>query len=353
MVKAMYPRYFLQTQTWADFWLKTQVDFPGHHAYVIPNPESYIIYEYPWHFGIKMWYVPKLFVNPEGITSQDEFKSIVKPLLQQLFKKARDHKVDFVKFELDSQPFEIVGIKQDKVYDFIENLTLFESIQKSKKTLQFLQTSTIDCSDLKGKTNIISKQKFDSKTLREWYDANKVFWKQRNNNIQRYTKKSIDNEWLVSTEKTKANFEKFYQVYTHTKDRQNFAIHSKDYLQKLYTEKFSRVIILSDAKGEAQCVWLGIMSEQTLTYHSGGNTNHSFTHKGQYLAHLIALIIAQEENLNYYDLGGYDPNLGFGKFKEGYRGNIRTFPGPFDVVLNPVKYYLVHGLMWLKSLFKG
>jgi lipid II:glycine glycyltransferase (peptidoglycan interpeptide bridge formation enzyme) len=355
----MYPRYFLQTQNWAEFWLQAQSNYPGHEiikdSLVYKSQVlDYFIYQYPYHLKSSFWYLPKVYISPELIDSENDWVELLSLLLKQVSTKAKEADIDFLKFEVDPQAGYTQSLLDEDISASILQLEIGYKIKKSSKKIQFLQTSTINCSDLqvlqKDSQETLQSQNFEASSLQTWYQKSLQFWKARNNKIQRYTKKSLTQDWSVSTVKDQVNFEKFYKVYGYTKTRQNFAIHPRDYLETLYENEFSRVIILSDETGEPHCVWLGYQSENTLTYLSGGNTKESFKKQGQYLTHLIALMMCSQENLEFYDLGGYDPKLGFGKFKEGYRGHIRTFPGPFDVILNPKKYWLVNTLMKVKNI---
>jgi lipid II:glycine glycyltransferase (peptidoglycan interpeptide bridge formation enzyme) len=92
------------------------------------------------------------------------------------------------------------------------------------------------------------------------------------------------------------------------------------------------LITLSDENGP-QSVWFGVSFDDTMYYLYGGNTEVSFKKYGQYLVHLVATEIIARENLKKYDLGGYDSTKGFGKFKDGYRGEIVHALGPIDIIL--------------------
>ncbi len=311
-----YPKYFIQTESWAQFWLDASL--PKHSFYSLADGEKSIIaYKYPWHLGQSFLYVPKALHLTENLQNQ----------LIKLGKKLR---ASYIKIDFDDQ------------CDDLNRIYIQPKFKLSKKTLQFMQTMTLDTSKITLPEKLLNKHTPTPSKLKEFYTQNiPHFWQQTNQNIRRYTKKSCDQQWIISTEKSPENFASFWSIYSQTKDRQQFAIQPKSYLQKLFNQGFSRIIIIKDSENTPQCVWLGLSTENTLTYLAGGNTDYSFEYHGQYLAHLVATLICSQEKLPFYDLGGYNPDLGFGKFKEGYRGDIRTFQGPFDIVLRPIIYSCV------------
>jgi lipid II:glycine glycyltransferase (peptidoglycan interpeptide bridge formation enzyme) len=254
-----------------------------------------------------------------------------------------DASIIFLKVDLDDALVAKLGISKDHIES---NFKYHFSYQKSYKSIQFLETMTLDLSP------VIDTQIPDLSlpSLRDFYTQNQNFWSSTNQTVRRYTKKSLSQPWHTSAAKSEQNFAAFYEVYTQTKDRQNFAIQPRSYLYKLFQKEWCKCIILSsDQTGKAECVWLGIESDKTLTYLFGGNTDYSFSHQGQYLAHLVAVQQASQLGLDYYDLGGYNKALGFGKFKEGYKGQIRSFYGAYDFKLRPNLYNLITPFLQLRA----
>ena len=193
---------------------------------------------------------------------------------------------------------------------------------------------------------------FSSSVLSQFFVNTRQFWSRTNENVRRYTKKSLQSGWNISADKTDENFEAFWHVYQSTSDRQQFFTHHKSVVQNLMKYDFSRIIILRDQNNQPQSVWMGIVSDSTLTYLYGGNTPDSFKNYGQYLLHLVALKMTSDEGLQYYDLGRYDPEKSYSKFKENYHGTIRNFLGPIDLIISPVKYYSINFLIRVVKFLK-
>ncbi len=86
-------------------------------------------------------------------------------------------------------------------------------------------------------------------------------------------------------------------------------------------------IIVIHHKKIAVAAWLGICNNNTLYYLYGGATERGFELNAQYLIQLCAFKLAARLKAQYYDLGGYDPDKGYGTFKECFHGEILNFPG--------------------------
>ncbi len=337
----MYPKYFLQERKWADFWLESSKSGHSLESFKTEDGEEILIYIYPWTMGFKLAYIPRFYSRANNLNILNKrLKSVLKDL-------KRDPKIVFLKLDFDDRLISNLATSQSH----LESNFLFHfSFQKSYKSIQFLQTMTLDLVSINNpQSEVLSLQE-----LQDFYQQNTEFWSQTNQTVRRYTKKSLVQPWTISTAKTKNDFEDFYKIYNQTKDRQNFAIQPKEYLQKLFDKDWCHTIILrSTETNQPECVWMGIVSEDTLTYLYGGNSDYSFSHQGQYLAHLVATSLAAQADLKYYDLGGYNPTLGFGKFKEGYKGSIREFYGAYDFKIKPAIYNLITPLLALRSWLKG
>jgi FemAB family len=342
----MHEPYFVQTQKWATFW---QLANPNNHSYFWIEVKKdnfslkFLVCSYPWHLGQKFWYSSKggtltnlenKIINDWSSISKLQLKNLFLELVTKINSQAKDRKITYVKYDFEEELITKLGLDNNQLLDLLIKGGNPKTIM-SNKIIQYLATMTLD---LKNVKNVEAVEVYDKESLTILWENTQDFWKLTNNNVKRYTKKSLDKGWIISTEKSTINFEKFYQVYNYTKDTRGFAIQSKVYLEKLYAQDFSRIIILSDEKGEPHCVWFGIQIGNTQTYLYGGNTQKSFDNYGQYLVHLIALNLGLIKKLEFYDLGGYDPNTGYGKFKNNYKGDIRIFPGVFDMPINQTKF---------------
>jgi len=348
-----FPKYFITQTNWANFWLAAN----GQNHRIISieieaSLEPVIIYEYPWELGQKFWYLPRLFL-PQNL-DQNQVTIYLKKLIEKINIESLNRNPVFIKIEFDDQLSKTLGLENNSDFsEFISQKLKLKNTKKNTKTIQYLQTITLDLRPILDLKTDQKSDDFSIKTLTNFYHNSQSFWKNTNENIRRYTKKSLTQNWRIETAKTEQNFLVFYKIYNQTKDRQNFAIQTETYLKTLFNQEFSRIIILYDEFNQPQSVWFGITSDQTLTYLYGGNTAVSFDKKGQYLLHLVAVKMAVDLGLNWYDLGGYNSKLGFGKFKENYRGIVREFFGPLDIIYKPLKYNFINFLISFSKLILG
>jgi lipid II:glycine glycyltransferase (peptidoglycan interpeptide bridge formation enzyme) len=326
--------YFLQSSQWATFWKS------AHDKHHLTEEFSYMVdgiafkaigYTYPWHFGQSFLYFPRFCViisatNP----TQHEIQINLNKFLNHIIHTTHQKNYSFIKLDTGFDFQQATGINTIK-----ELMALIEKTQPnvsiSRKSLQYLSTMVFDSTTL--------QEKNDSQTYLDFYLNNKEFWCKTNENVRRYTKKSCSQNWLIETSNTFENFEKFWLIYQQTAKKHDFGIHSKHYFETMMQHTFVRLITLSDENG-VQSVWFGVVFDDTMYYLYGGNTESSFKKYGQYFIHLVATDLISKEGLMNYDLGGYDANKGFGKFKEGYRGNIVTALGPIDIILKPIHHPL-------------
>jgi Acetyltransferase (GNAT) domain len=350
--------YFLQFTDWTKFWERVN---GGEHKVLQfeVSSESFTlstaVYQYPWYLGQKFWYVAKGGVlkdlktgrinNWSDIESQD-LEKLFWELNQKIHNQAKLQGICNIKADWEEGLTNRLGLENNlDLLKFYK--TSYSGAKISNKIIQYLQTMTLDM------TLIPQGKAFDLSQLLEFYDYSKPLWNTTNSNVKRYTKKSLTLGWQISTAKTDEDFEAFWQVYSATKDRQAFVTQTKEYTRQLFDQDFSRIIVLRNADGEPCCVWQGIVFGNTFVYLSGGNNQFSFDNYGQYLMHLVAVWMGYCEGLEVYDLGGYDKTKGFGRFKENYKGQIRTFLGDIDIPVDKLKFGLIDGGISLVKRVKG
>jgi lipid II:glycine glycyltransferase (peptidoglycan interpeptide bridge formation enzyme) len=336
--------YFTQTQAWSDFFVDANTSDHGVFEIDVDGYKTYI-YIYPWFLGQKFLYIPSGPIlkeyNQENI---DKFAS-------ELKKFALILKVTFIKFDLSPKMVEF--LKENGSDDQIASLkhTLsphFNNILKSRKRLMYLSTILLDSKSLN-----ISEDEITTETLPLFYEQNSEFFGKINSGHRAKTKKSLNQGWQITTDKTEDNFDYFWQIYQQTATRQSFFTHKRDYFYRLFQTDDSRLIILSKESGKPEAVWFGYSDKNSLIYLYGGNTSTSMNNFGQYYIHLAALMMAKKENKEYYDLGGYDSKEGYGVFKERYKGQIIDFGGPYDLVLQNSKYQATEAAIKTIKTFKN
>jgi lipid II:glycine glycyltransferase (peptidoglycan interpeptide bridge formation enzyme) len=376
-----YPKYFLQNQIWVDFVTQALGDdhkilkFRQNLSHSDLNLEVFV-YQYPWHLKQSLWYIPRFsgFTDKlqnafneaiiaenenEILTLQKLLQTSFIELLQKVIVGAKKHNITFLKLDFDDQLCMFLGIKDSmELVTFFKNQGLAYKLNISSKIIQFTGTMTLDLEKLENlqlQNQIKQADSMDFLTdgLKNFYELNSKQFLKWEKNTRRLTKHSLEKGWRVSVSKTTQNFEGFYELLYKTSKRQNFGIQPKSYLENLFNQNFSRLITIKDKYNQIQGAWFGIVTDQTLTNLYAGNSDLSLKDNGQYLMHLVAIKLALDENLKYYDMGGYNPKLSFGKFKQGYKGDCRFFLGPIDIILKPYKFQTSNLIIRMAKIILG
>lgn len=375
--------FFLQSRQWSDFWIQANPKDHKKHE-VIHQFAGYrlqaIIYEYPYFFNTSFFYIPKgpilLQLNTAKFTefpkskkeeinenqlNEDLLKDELKKFYAKVVQLAKENQILFLKHDFDETVSKYAGFQNNRqIKDFFEK-ELKQKALLDVKSLQYLQTIVLDCRDIrllpskqivtdsdKVRSPIsIHSQDLNNIDFQKFFELNNDFWKRTNQNVRRYTRKSLQKNWHINIDKTPGNFEDAWKLLNQTGQRQEFHLHTKEYLETLFNQDFSRVIVLRDQNGLAHACWIGIILNRNVVYLYGGNTEYSLKNYGQYLLHLVVTWIVAAENSNepdkvrYYDLGGYSEEKGYGKFKQNYRGETKSWLGPVDLVYETWKYHLI------------
>lgn len=343
-----YPPYFLQTRDWLDFW--KQASGSGHDFQLFEKGclQAYI-YEYPWHLGQKLWYLPKAPVLVDSqYCDKESIERNFQQLIQQVIEQAAKSSISHIKIDFDDTISNLIGLHTPK--DFESYLRLKMPNLKNQLNLKARKIQYLQCTVCKIKDLI--KPEADQ-NLVDFYNNTGEFWATTSERVRRYSRKTLklleEGRYTVSTDKSEDNFAAFWKVHKHTADRQGFGTQSLEYLRQMCFSPMGRIIIIRDMEGRPQTVWLGVADSSTLYYLCGGNTDLALKEHLQYLLHIAALKLARLNGLQYYDMGGYDPKSGYGQFKDGYRGRLREFVGPVDIIINPTVYFPIHTLLNLKN----
>jgi hypothetical protein len=308
----IFPPYFTTSSSWSDFWIQAHHDLidsfeiAGERVYAWKGPLSQIF-----------WYIPHL-----GHT-----QVITPAVIKILTTEAKNQKVCWITTELDDTHTILPEISTQW--------------RPALKKLQYAQTITLPAAHWHYEESLVVFAAKNTPCTAQWSAT-----------ARRKLKKSLTYGWSISTTKDAAALAHFLELYHETARRQVFAIHPDEYYTTLFENPHSRIIILYSPQNTVAACWFGFVSTDTLTYLYGGNNAESLAHDGQYIVQLAALQQCAQEKLMWYDMGGYEQNTGYGRFKEGFHGILRTFEGPFDIVINTTIYTALSTLSRVKKILK-
>lgn len=143
----------------------------------------------------------------------------------------------------------------------------------------------------------------------------------------------------------------YLNLYFETTTRQNYLGHSRDYhrqvWQTLKKAGMARFLIAS-FEGKPLTAWMLLNFGNKLYYPYGGSSNKFRELMHSNLVAWEAIKLGKKLKLKYFDMWGAlgpdadpkDPWFGFHRFKQGYGGSLVEYIGTFDLVLNPLIYYI-------------
>jgi lipid II:glycine glycyltransferase (peptidoglycan interpeptide bridge formation enzyme) len=347
--------HFTHSSTWAEIWLKSKGQ---PHTYFVFESQGLrlIVYQYPLIRDQVFWLINSFGQLLDIPVNADHLTLVMQDLVSQAKSKKN---VVFVK----------TYFNPDFVESIFESITNVDNSKNDSVLVSFLARSVI-CKVIKPKINMqnnstilldlttISRAQSESfdetfdyqSDLGRFMDYSKNFWSKTSTNVRRYSKKSLQQGWKIEVDED--NFEAAFDLLEKKSKELNFFLHSRDIVRTVVNSECGHLICIKNSSGEICGCWVGIGIENTMLYWYGANNQQSLDQYGQYLMHLTAIALASKLGCQLYDLGGYSPTLGFGKFKELYKGRIFEPYGDYDFVIKSGYYRLDKLLVWVKDFRK-
>lgn len=352
--------YLYQNPSWQDFWLTTKDT--KHECYEISASSvnltlKGLVYSYPWHFNQQIMHLPTgpFIESIKGEVDLEELKELLVLYFAKVSSIAREKHILSLTVDLD--PYITYLFKNEENFDFIAWLKSKSDYNigipvSSNKHLLFEKVALINIEELKLNAEYdINKDTIDS--LTDFFETNANFWLNWGETTRKQTRNSLKQDLVINTEKTPENIDTFYDIVSKTAVRQKFSIQSKDYFSDLVKHESSHLLIVKDADMKVSNVWVGIETSTTLVNLFGGNMLDTKVKNGNNFSHLYGIYMAKKLNKNFYDLGGYDSKSTTAKFKDGYKPQLTSFGGHFDLVYLPWYYKIIEiGITGKKVLKK-
>lgn len=167
-------------------------------------------------------------------------------------------------------------------------------------------------------------------------------------NINLARKKGVE---VDRVETTPENKKIFFNLIDQTAKRDKFVSHTNVYYEKLLDTKAGNAYLwFAKYNGNVLCTNIVMSHGDTVTYTHGASANIDKNIMAPYLLQFEQIKWAKENGFKYYDFWGVsktedknDPWYGFSRFKKGYGGEIKTYPGTYEQVFNQ-KFYLAYSI---------
>lgn len=136
---------------------------------------------------------------------------------------------------------------------------------------------------------------------------------------------------------------KFFNLLRETAQRDRFYLHPLAHYQKII-DIFDDKIELAAAEYEGKILAAGLVLffGNTATYLYGGSSSENRNLMAPYAMHWQAIRRAKERGCRWYSFGAVnDTDLAsITRFKQGFGGELIDFGGSFDMIVNPLWYFL-------------
>ncbi len=310
---------FLQSNEWKNF-----QEAVGRKTYHLEG-ESF------WANIIKhqLPIVGKYFYIPRGPILKKSSLENNKERLKKIIKLAKKEKAGWIRIE---------PVTKNQLVEIEKNINY--KIQKAPHDMQPREVLVVDI--LKTEEELLAQMK--SKTRY---------------NIRLAGKKNV--KIIVAQEKNKQQYlEEFWRLAQITAKRQGIVSHPKEYYQKMIAtiprDKLN--IFVAQYQGQVTAVNLVIFFGEMATYLHGASDDKYKNVMASYLLQWQQMRIAQKKGMMRYDFGGVSIESGknswrgITRFKSGFSPKTKPvkFPGSYDIIINPMRYYLYRTIQNIRSL---
>lgn len=152
---------------------------------------------------------------------------------------------------------------------------------------------------------------------------------------------------------TAADFSEFWRLLNLTGARDGFRIHDAAHYRALLAaaNKFIK-LFLAEYEGKVIAAGLFCFWGETATYLHGASDNKWRGAMAPYLLQWAAIKEARAAGLRHYDFYGIDEKKwpGVTRFKLGFGGRKKEYPGTYDLVFRPVTYRVYNFFRKLRRL---
>lgn len=175
-------------------------------------------------------------------------------------------------------------------------------------------------------------------------------------NLRQAEKHHLDYE--VHSQDLLKHFPRFWDLLSRTSSRQDFRTHSRSYYESMLSEleKSAMAHLLFVSKDGVDLASMILITYEGVATYLHGASSEDKQWRAPFLLHSQAMQFAQSLHCHTYDLWGTDltfnselnswepqegkASAGTSRFKVGFGGQVITYPGTYDLILQPFCYTL-------------
>ncbi len=170
----------------------------------------------------------------------------------------------------------------------------------------------------------------------------------------RYNIRLAEKKGLKIIPGTSQDFPEFWRLMSVTSNRDGFRLHPAAHYQNLLSAPDLIKLYFATYQGKNIATGLFSYFGERVTYLHGASDNKSRHLMAPYLLQWEIIKNAHSDGYKYYDFYGIDEHKwpGVTRFKIGFGGFIKEYPGTYDYVWRPVIYNLYEWLRKIKRIIK-
>jgi len=327
---------FLQSEEWRKFQEAT-----GKRTYRITGEDmsaSVIEHELP-SVG-KYFYIPRWPVI--GIMN---YKLRITNFFRELMNLAKKNNIGWIRIEPENE--EILDLIKKKLEEIRPRRTDYEVI-RAPHDMQPREILVMDIT--KSEEELLAEMKPKTRY-----------------NINLAQKRGV-RTWSVERGTHSGKYiEEFIKLVKLTAKRKGIKLHPRDYYRKMIENLLSDMLSLYIAEYNNKVIAanLVVFYNKTAIYLHGATDDEYRNVMAPYLLQWQTILDAKKRGCEFYDFGGIKTwNMkhgtrnknswaGISRFKIGFSPNTQptSFPGSYDIIMNPFRYWLYRNLQLIKSIF--
>ncbi|MFA6514625.1 MAG: peptidoglycan bridge formation glycyltransferase FemA/FemB family protein [Patescibacteria group bacterium] len=290
--------------------------------------------------GFYYWYAPRGPILKKGLSLENEAEG-----------KAKNEAKDEAESKVKNEAKEVISLLIAEIQKS-DNSAVFLKIEPAQFLSKFwesnLQRKFKNGLDVQPKkTLILDLKKTEEELLRAMHQKTRY-------NINLAAKKGV--KIIEGGEK---DFSEFWRLMELTGMRDGFRIHDETHYKKLINreenkdKKFIK-LFFAEFQGRKIATALVCCFGNKVTYLHGASDNEFRNTMAPYLLQWEIIKLARTEGANIYDFYGIDEKKwpGVTRFKLGFGGEERVYPGVFEIVFRPVIYTIYNTTKKIKRIFK-
>ena len=160
-------------------------------------------------------------------------------------------------------------------------------------------------------------------------------------NIRLAEKKEVEIK-LSEAKNIESDFLEFWRLMSITGERDAFRIHNQKHYKNILSASENIKLYFANYKNKNIAAGLFCFFGDRVTYMHGASDNEARNLMAPYLLQWEIIKIAKENGYKYYDFYGIDEKKwpGVTRFKLGFGGFVKEYPGTYDFIFKPLIYNL-------------